>query len=161
MVVEEPDIEIGAGVSSKGKQSPEYHIPTRIQREANDIPQQSAGGWLPTRVARRVLGLREEDQKWAHASVDLTEARTTNARSTPSASRQPFQVSASSFPMACPCSRLASCSQVSCLLNHHLPGILVKALFRHVPRPTRTSGGCNASDARLFGLYTGSARNIF
>ena len=102
------------------------------RREANDavVSQQSADGWLPTRAARQVLGLRAGDRRWAHVSVALTEATTaSNARLTPSASRLPFQASASSSQMECPCSPQASSYQAPRLLNRQLRAILVNALF--------------------------------
>ena len=124
LVVEEPDIEIGAGVSSKGKSSLDY----QPRKEANDATQQSADGWPPTRAARLALGLRARDQKWARATVDLTEATTTNnARLTLSESRPPFQDLAFNFQTACPCSRLASSYRVSRLLNPHPLATLVDA----------------------------------
>jgi len=67
LVVEEPDIEIGAGVSSKGKSSLDY----QPRKEANDATQQSADGWPPTRAARLALGLRAGDQKLARATVEV------------------------------------------------------------------------------------------
>lgn len=139
LVVEEPDIEIGAGVSSKGKSSLDY----QPRKEANDATQQSADGWPPIRAARLALGLRARDQKWARATVDLTEATTTNnARLTLSESRPPFQDLAFNFQTACPCFRLASSYQVSRLLSLHPQATLVDA-------PLDITGFLETSSGRL------------
>lgn len=53
LVVEEPDIEIGAGVSSKGEH---IHTIVVVDHEVLTLSKPSAVAWRPTGVVNRVLG---------------------------------------------------------------------------------------------------------
>lgn len=73
MVVEEPDIEIGAGVSSKGSEPPGMHSFTRRLI----IRQPSADACLRTSRVTKALAQRITDKAMtlAHAIVNLSDSK--------------------------------------------------------------------------------------
>lgn len=126
LVVEEPDIEIGAGVSSKGKLPRVEAAASHYQRDANWHSQPSADEWLPTKAAKPVLNRPAEGRRWVHASVERTVTRLWKERSTPSAFPPLFQASAFNSRMGCPSSLQASSYLALRLHNPLRPGTLVK-----------------------------------